>query len=261
MRSRLLSLVLLFVVLNLIVGCGRSGRAVPAANLLVVHETPDDRRVEPARAKSVPVQIAAAEPAPTQSEKPAEGFAFPKDGGGQELAKTLPAGVGLPLPTDAPSMPRLRTPPTSVANPTLAMPSVQVGPVLLPPPIAPASARPGKVQEELPLISYLGSPALPATEPLSTNVAVRIASPDVNQPLAPPTLGGLTPDRVALDDPTSPASREAALAAVPPVRTSPAPFQKNNLPDPYENRLVGRLRTPPPEEPTPTAASPRLPKP
>ena len=66
-------------------------------------------------------------------------------------------------------------------------------------------------------------------------------------------------DRVSLDDPTTEASREAALAAQPPARTNAAPFQKNNLPDPFENRQTGRVRTPPPEDPAPIAGRPAKP--
>jgi hypothetical protein len=227
-------------------GCARATRAVPAPELLVVHAEP---------------VVEAAQPAEKREPKPApiEGFEFPKDKGGQELAKSLPAGVGVTLLPDSPARPRPHTPPRSLTDLSLPLSPVEVGPARPPAVKSPPPPRPGKVKEDAPLIGYLGSPQTPVADPLPTGALARAPSPDVAAPPAPPVLGQPTSDRAPLDAPTAEASREAALAAQPPARTNPTPFQKNNLPDPFENRQTGRLRTPPPEDPTPTASRPAKP--
>jgi hypothetical protein len=57
----------------------------------------------------------------------------------------------------------------------------------------------------------------------------------------------LRAERVPFDDPTTAASRQAALAAAPPLRLNPVPFTPENLPDPFANAATVRLRLPPAE--------------
>src|SRR5262249_53072978 len=89
----------------------------------------------------------------------------------------------------------------------------------------------------------------------------RLPSPDVNRPVALPPLAQPVLDRAALDDQTSAASLDAALAAPVPQRSAPAPFLRLTLPDPFEHRQTVKLRAIPPEDLMPVAASPRLPRP
>ena len=84
-------------------------------------------------------------------------------------------------------------------------------------------------------------------------------SQDVNQPIPLPILARQVTDRASLDDPSGEASLVAALAPTVPDRTTPAPFLKLNLPDPFEHRNAVRLRTPLPEIPLPKDA-PRPPQ-
>jgi hypothetical protein len=81
----------------------------------------------------------------------------------------------------------------------------------------------------------------PAAQSFATGPRIRDAGVDVNQPPPLPPLGGPVPDRASLEDPTAEYSVTAALAAVVPLRTSPAPFQRQGIPDPFENYIsVGR---------------------
>lgn len=228
-------------------GCARPSRPVPAPALVVVQEVPREANKP---ADDVP------KPAPPA---PKEGFEFPKDKGGQELAKLLPAGVGVTLPPEPLSAPQPRTAPHALTDLSLPLSRAEVGPAQLPSAKSPPPPRPGRVKEDVPFIGYLGSPQTPVSEPLPTGVLVRVPSPDVTAPLAPPVLGQPTIDRAPLDDPTTEASREAALAAQLPARVNPVPFQKNSLPDPFENRQTGCVRTPPPEDPAPIAGRPSKP--
>src|SRR5262245_55762574 len=72
----------------------------------------------------------------------------------------------------------------------------------------------------------------------------RIAAPDLNQPLPLPILGTPVRDREPLTDVTVESSRVAALSGPLPIRTSPAPFVKHQIPDPFEHQRTMHLRTP-----------------
>jgi hypothetical protein len=80
---------------------------------------------------------------------------------------------------------------------------------------------------------------------------VQWPSPNADAPPFLPTLAQRQLDRASLADPTAESSTAAALQAVIPLRSSAAPFIRLNLPDPFEHREAIRLRTPPPEDPTP----------
>jgi hypothetical protein len=200
------------------------------------------------------------EPGQGDPAKPGDGFRFPKDSGGQYLGKLLPPRENFVLPAERPSGPRPQPALRALENPTLAVPPGQVGMARLPQGKATRPARPGAMLEETPLLGYRETPAPPRERSLSPGLLVKAPSPNVSQPVPPPVLGQPTPDRAPLDDPTPEASQAAALMAQMPARTNPAPFLKLTLPDPFENRQTGRLRTTPPEEGIPVAATPRLPK-
>jgi hypothetical protein len=189
-----------------------------------------------------------------------DGFRFPSDHGGQLLGKLLPPSGKVspvedrPAPRRFPDSPAVRTPPVPV-------PPGADEVVRLPEPRPAQPARPGPVPEALPLLGYRETPQPPEANSLTAGELVRAPSSDVNRPMPLPLLGALAPDRVPLDDPTSDQSVAAALAGQMPDRTTPAPFLKLTLPDPFENRQTVRLRTMPVEESTPIAAAPRGPKP
>jgi hypothetical protein len=100
----------------------------------------------------------------------------------------------------------------------------------------------------------------PQAQVLPAGERTRVSSPDPDQPIPLPILARPVPDRASLEDATTEASTAAALAGPLPRRTSPAPFLRLKLPEPYENRRPLSLPLPE-EDATPTAASPRTPKP
>jgi hypothetical protein len=77
----------------------------------------------------------------------------------------------------------------------------------------------------------------------------------VNQPIPLPILAQPVSSRAPLDDATAEASRNAALATSPPARSTPAPFLKIDLPNPFENWL--KPAATPAEEVTPMHAGSR----
>jgi hypothetical protein len=109
--------------------------------------------------------------------------------------------------------------------------------------------------------TYHEDPQPPRKEKLPAAKLPRVPAPDLNQPVPLPVLARPQADRAPLTDPTGDASLAAALAQPVPVRTTPAPPLRLNLPDPFENHQVARVRTPPPEEPQPVAPAPKKPVP
>lgn len=55
-------------------------------------------------------------------------------------------------------------------------------------------------------------------------------------------------------DPTAAASRELALAPPAGLRETPPPFERLNIPDPFDQITIAELRTPPPENDPPVPA-------
>jgi hypothetical protein len=189
----------------------------------------------------------------------ADGFRFAEDSAGQHLGKLLPPRENIRLPAERPSGPRSQPLP-ALENPALPLPPGRADIVRLPVEKAPRPPRPPALPEEMPLLGYRGVPAQPQEPVLTPGVLLKVPSPNVGQPVPPPLLAQPAPDRVPLDDPTLEASLAAAVAAQPSYRTNPAPFLKLTLPDPFENRQTVRLRSTPPEEGMPVAATPQLPK-
>jgi hypothetical protein len=189
----------------------------------------------------------------------AEGFPFPDDQGGKLLADLLtPAGKGglaketarqrtfaTPGGLDDPS------PPLPAAPGNLpARPAGKKGPGL----------KPADAPEVSPLATYQATPDRPAAVTFAPGELVRTPAPPY-RPASLPPLGQPVLDRAPLDDPTADLSLEAVLAAQMPARTNAVPFTRNNLPDPFENRAVVKVRTPPAEEGTPVVPGPKTPKP
>src|SRR5262249_20708768 len=119
--------------------------------------------------------------------------------------------------------------------------------------------RPRVVSEELPGTAR-ESVALPQEASLPMTERVRVASADVHEPLPLPVLATPVIDRASLDDATGEASATAALAVILPPRTSPAPFLRLTVPDPYELRRPLTL-VPSTDKAEPVASTPQTPKP
>lgn len=188
-----------------------------------------------------------------------DGFPFPEDRGGRLLARLLPPRDAAPATIEAPAEPRRLPPPAPLAEPTLPLPPGQAPPPrLLPTP--PRPSRPGPLPGE-PLPSAVGQLPLPASPALAVGERVRLPAEDVTRPVPLPVLAQPVPDRAPLDDPTAEASTAAVRATPPTERAGPVPFQRLNLPDPFEHRRLLRPLPMPEEEPAPPAAAPRLPRP
>src|SRR5439155_14953385 len=114
-------------------------------------------------------------------------------------------------------------------------------PAILPPSTSPPlhrrvdnrkkSARAQELADASPLHDQFALPRLPESPHLPAGPRLRVASPDVNQPIPLPVLGQRAPDRAALDDPTVDVSLALALAISPPLRLVPAPFLRLALPN------------------------------
>jgi hypothetical protein len=252
MRIRLVPLVALWLcgALLALPGCGRPSVAVLNPDPVAVDNSTPQSPDKDKRPGENPKGIA-----PGQG-----GYRFPADPGGQQLAKQLPPRENFRLPAERPSGPRPHPALAALDNLNLPLPPSQAGIPRLPAPKATRPTLPGSLLEEAPLLGFRNDPAPPQEPALSPGVLVKAPSPNVSQPVPPPLLGQPVPDRAPLDDPTVEASLAAALAAEPRSRTNPAPFLKLTLPDPFENRQTGRLRSTPPEEGIPVAATPALPK-
>lgn len=182
---------------------------------------------------------------------------FPEDAGGRLLAKLLPPrepdGLGSPHPGNLrPVAASIRMNP-----PDLPLPPSQSAMPRLPAPARTSPLRPRLVLEES-LGGWTEMLVLPQQQSLPDAGRVRISSEDVKQPIPLPILTQPVPDHASLEDPTADASTAAALAAPLPMRTSPAPFLKLSLPDPYEHRR-GDVPTPAESREFPLG-SPRTPR-
>jgi hypothetical protein len=173
--------------------------------------------------------------APDESKEGADPFRFPDDRAGQLLSKTLPPSEKSPAAHDAPA-PRHLPPPAHLDKPSLPLPPTQADMPRLPAGKT-TSLRPRPLPEELPLVGHKADPLVPEVQYLHAGDRVRVPSVDVNKPIPLPILALPVNNRAPTDDATSDVSLAAALAAMPPGRTSPAHFLKLNLPDPFENRL------------------------
>ena len=194
-----------------------------------------------------------------KAEEGGDGFRFPDDSGGELLGKLLTPPVQ-PAPGEDRIGPHRFARSSAIESPRLPLPPIRLEPVRLPVEKTSGLARPGPLAEGVPLVSYYGTPEPPEAPRLPAGAPVREPSVDVNRPVPLPLLGTETPDRAPLDDPTTEASLAAALAAPLPQRTTPAPFLRLGVPDPFENRRTVRLPAPVEEPAVPVSASPRTPQ-
>jgi hypothetical protein len=198
-----------------------------------------------------------------QGDKPgsSERFQFPADKGGKLLDETLRPPQKLADEAAATPRPKTLKVPRAVEQPevALAVPALPMARPALPPKAPPL--RPHVLPEDAPLTAYRADPARVNVQHLPAGALVRVASYNVNLPPALPILANPGIDRASLEDPTAEDSLRVALSAVPPIRSNPAPFQRLNLPDPFENAQTIRLRAQPPEEHGPATGPVRPPKP
>ena len=179
--------------------------------------------------------------ASTPDEGDGDTFRFPKDKGGQLLSRLLAPPEKLP---QVKLQPRPRHSPKAVEQPTPLLPPLEALPGVL-------ADRPRRkfppqplLTPQQPLDDLTASAPLPETVQFPVSDRVRLPSVDVDRPPGLAVMAQPLPDREALVDPTLAASRLAVLAAPLPARTTPAPFLRLTLPDPFEHRNAIRLRKP-----------------
>lgn len=185
-------------------------------------------------------------------------FRLPEDAAGRLLGQVLPPRP-LPLlvdpatPAATPAAAQHLTEPTAL----LPAPGLELGRLPRPP-------RPRGPQPEFQLAESLESvsltPVVPQVPGFVPGNRVRVASEHVAIPPELPVLGTAVPDRVTTDDATGEASTAAVLAAPLPYRSTPAPYARLTVPQPYEHRQAIAPVASPGEEPT-SETAPRLPAP
>jgi hypothetical protein len=178
-----------------------------------------------------------------------QGFHLASDRGGNWLAEKLPPHRNAPpSPTGVAAEPQRRPGAANFDPPDLPLPPSSAE--MLQPPLDPTARplRPRAVPGDAPLDWNRADPVGPGARKLPEAQRVRLPRVDLDEPLPLPALGQAQPDRAPITDPTAEISRKAATAGSVPARTTPAPFIRVDLPDPFENQKVIRLRKPPAEE-------------
>jgi hypothetical protein len=194
------------------------------------------------------------------AETAADGFGFPNDQGGKLLADLLvPKAKQGSLPSDLPAKPLRFSTPRFLEHTELPLtPSeAQLPQKPLSEKLRPA--RPRSVPKAEPLSEYRSDPTLPQLMKFPAGERAHEWSPEVTEPTPLPILAQKQSDTPSADDPTGEVSLMAALATVPPPRTTPASFLRLTLPEPFEFRKAVRLRAELPESAVPMTATPKLP--
>jgi hypothetical protein len=233
MRSRwsVLSPILCGVVV--LSGCARSGRPSPADEARAVAKpSADDSSSKPQPSAQD------GQPNGTKQEGSAE-FRFPEDAGGALLAKRL--RPDRPPEPERTTQPRRRAAPRSLEDPQPPLPPAVVSESRLKLESVALRLQPSLTLEET--LDDVAEAQLLHCAALPEGERVRTPSEDVKVPPPLPRLATPLPDRASLEDPTQDVSSAAVVAAPPPVRKLPVPFQRVNLPDPFENRTA--IRPPP----------------
>jgi hypothetical protein len=219
---------------------------------------------KPARKVSLaPGVIAAPQPAKVDSDPslipdPALSgtFAFAEDSGGKILAKILPPPDPARASPEPKTTPKPRKGLSALEQPDANLPSVNHD---IPGPAQPKRPplRPRLLSDAAPLDHYQADPIVPARPELPSTTLVRQPGRDVNEPIPLPAQAKQLPDRASVEDPTAEFSGQRVVNHQPAMRSTPVPFVRMNLPEPFEHRVVVRVAE---EEPPIVAPVPRPPK-
>lgn len=230
------------LLLVLAAGCGRA----PAPPAVVAGPAPEPvaEQVEPATQEKPA-------PAPAPAEKVADGgsFAFPDDGGGKLLAKTLPPTVPPLRSSFALAGPTPRRLPAFLDTPSVPSADAVVAVPRLPLPAA-KEVRPTPLPDRVPTHFTPDRPTLPERGEFATGPLTKDAGPDVARPADVPVLSAKpVADRASLADPTTEFTARSVISPTLPLRTDPVGFLRFNLPDPFEHSEAARPRLVVPENP------------
>src|SRR5579864_193867 len=173
------------------------------------------------------------EPAPQQPETPVDPFTYPGDWGGKILERILPPSIAAHAVREGARQPLPRKVPAFVAQPEMAL----VAPSLHLPALAATAGkalRPRPLTDAFPFQANHDDPQVPDRPQLTGGALSSQRAQNVNEPLPLPTLARPVTGRASLEDPTADFSNEQAIARELPLRTKPAPFQRVDLPEPFE---------------------------
>jgi len=185
-------------------------------------------------------------------------FRLPEDAA-SALLKLLPPRVSLAVIAERTLEPREKSGPSRIEKPNEPLTPAFAGVVRLP-----ILLNRGVPAPRIALTENLvpvAPPTLPSVVVFVEPQKLKAERPDPASTLDLPRMGQPVPDRASLDDATRSMSIDAVLVAPIPERQSPAPFLRQSIPDPYENRRVVRVTQPIDEPGVPVVVPPRAPKP
>jgi len=194
-----------------------------------------------------------------QADETAKGYEFPGDQGGSLMKRLL-------TPRDSSSVargqsaPLRRKPLGRVEDPSPGLPKFDpaLPRVSMYGPTTPV--RPVFVIPEVLLGDAGLTLALPEVQTMPTGPLLKLTSVDVNKPIGLSPMAQPLSGREPNTDPTKAASGDAAIKASMPVRTTPAPFVPESLPDPFENEATVKKLAPPSDESLPLGSGSQAPK-
>lgn len=143
--------------------------------------------------------------------------------------------------------PKRRPGPRSVEEPDVPLLRVDIDPPALPHPESRPLA-PRLSPEPVPLSYYHVAAEVPQSPRLPVGPLAWQPGVDVLMPVSPPVFGRYVADRVSLADASLEISVEQTRVPQNPVRAGEVPFTPVNLPNPFENADVVRLRQAWPDE-------------
>lgn len=183
-------------------------------------------------------------------------FLFADDAGGRWLARLLIPSEPNRRSMAEVSQPVKRRPIAAVERPE--WPLVRVTPQIVgSKPVSKVRLRPKPVAESIPLEYYIADTNPPQAPAIPWAPVPRLPTRDVSEPTPLPVVARTVNDRASLEDPTADFSSAKVIQATVRNRTSPVPFQKINLPEPFE--FKARV-SPVTDEPSIVAPVPMPPK-
>ena len=228
----------------LLAGCGRDRAAVSMESQVAADET------------SASLQLGSTESPVKSDVEPGGTFQFPNDRGGKLLANLLPPPQLVDSEGNGSRIPKRRFAPQPLLDrQELPLQSSAAEMTKL---LSEANAlrpRPAPPSEESPIMSVRSDNGIPERGAFAPGEKISVSSANPEGAAALPILAIKSSDP-PVEDPTLDWTGTAALKSPPPQRTGPAPFVKQLLPDPYENRPAAKVKNTPPEEATPLTGTP-----
>ncbi len=160
-------------------------------------------------------------------------FAFSQDESGRLLDQLLPPRGPSRLPPAPSQGPTERTPMPAIWKPTLGLPMQELSPPSIGFPSR-ALVRPALPMETMPAEVLLARGDLPQRDAFPLLPVVRVYERNPHETIPLPTLAKPSIDRASLEDPTGEFSWKQTYGAAIPYRTNTAPYQRIDLPNPFE---------------------------